>query len=1572
MKKPFIKYTIAFLILTILMGGIWMVYNKYISVTKIAVVSFPGFTVEKMMRSNTSNWVKIETLDLEELNKIERYPLALIRGHGIRISGEQLDQIRNATQKGVKIYVADVTNPEYDLTNLQGEELDYVTDLLENKGSANFRSLFNYTRQHIDNKKMFVHPHDSAVIMPEDYFFYIGDDQVFETVEQYEQFYRESGLYKEDGARVAILAGNINIQNSNREHTVKLIKELESKGINVFPIRSFGIRKLELLQSTNPDIVLLRPHGRMAMGYQDKAIDWLKQQNIPVLTPLTVYEEYDKWLKDPQGMFGGMLSMSVVMPEMDGAVAPYAVVAQYKNQAGNLIFDGIDNRIENFSELVSKWANLQKQQNKDKKIAIYYFKGPGKNSMVASGLEVIPSLYRVLQELKSNGYDVEGLPATIEEFEKIIMEKGPVLGPYALGAFDEYLKNGDPVLVEKDTYQEWCRQAMPEELYQQVVEKYGEAPGDYMQVYREDKEYLAVTSVRFGNIALLPQPLPGIGDDEQQLVHGANTAPPHTYIASYLWTRYGFNADSIMHFGTHGSLEFTPGKQIALSDYDWADRLIGTTPHFYNYTINNIGEGTVAKRRTYATLLTYLTPPFMKGGLNSDLESLLGKLDDYYRLPDGPVREQYAVSVKELAEQLNIHRALSLDSTSSYAQEDIHKIHEYLEEIEEEKVTAGLYTLGVPYSDSKLENSARLMALDPVAFSLAELDLKRNRITQKQYGNALFVSETYRPMAEKIVDKAIDGANPDDLLNELVSEDEVEMALKWHSENKDEDLLGLMMSGQYKPEKEHAEVDDNQLPELIIKLSSNEKNKAYIEKLQSDKEFEKASEMLDPARRENAMKIAERMKGMAPEMLESMTIINQTDMLDLLKIMQDSLMRTKTFELLADGSLSEKIEAEKQQKLMQQAAVLDAPEYTQWFNLAFSNSLDNELQKLTLQDMKEGRDIMGFIEMNTHSFAYSDNEEYASRFADKQIWDATLERFHAQLDKSIGQKEEYLETYAKAVLKLKETIENARLNKINLEQSPQMELAAVLNALNGRYTAPSSGGDPIVNPASLPTGRNMFAVDAERTPSEESWKVGKTLAESLLETELEIKGRYPRKISFTLWSTNFISTQGSTFAQILYLLGVEPVRDGFGTVRSLNLIPAAQLGRPRIDVVVQTSGQLRDIAASRLDLIDKAILMAAEASDDDSLNYVRNGIATAEKYLIDQGFSPLDARKYASKRVFGGVNGNYGSGIMSLVEQGDAWEDEKTVADQYINNMGAIYGGGEEWGMFRKGIFEAALQNTEAVVQPRSSNTWGPLSLDHVYEFMGGLNMAVRNVTGNDPTAYFNDFRNVNRPRMQELKEAIGVETNSTVFNPKYINELLEGEASAMEHFAETFRNTYGWNVMKPAAIDDYVWDTYHDIYVNDKHNLNVRERFETENPYALQEMTSVMLETARKGYWNASEQQLNELAELHGELVSDHEAGCSGFVCNNAKLRQFIAERLPQQTMEQYQQAIDQARNVQIDANQDNIVMEKQVQQQQKPNTTQQLFDKGDTWSIAGIASVLIILFLVIYIRKRRKQRVE
>ena len=149
------------------------------------------------------------------------------------------------------------------------------------------------------------------------------------------------------------------------------------------------------------------------------------------------------------------------------------------------------------------------------------------------------------------------------------------------------------------------------------------------------------------------------------------------------------------------------------------------------------------------------------------------------------------------------------------------------------------------------------------------------------------------------------------------------------------------------------------------------------------------------------------------------------------------------------------------------------------------------------------------------------------------------------------------------------TILNVHRYKAALLQSPEQEIRSLLNALDGGYTAPSPGGDPIANPNTLPTGRNLFAINAEATPSESAWEKGKKLAENTIEMyRKRHNDSIPRKVSYTLWSGEFIETEGATVAQVLYMLGVEPIRDAFGRVTDLRLIPSEELGRPRIDVVV--------------------------------------------------------------------------------------------------------------------------------------------------------------------------------------------------------------------------------------------------------------------------------------------------------------------------------------------------------------------------------------------------------------------
>ena len=559
--------------------------------------------------------------------------------------------------------------------------------------------------------------------------------------------------------------------------------------------------------------------------------------------------------------------------------------------------------------------------------------------------------------------------------------------------------------------------------------------------------------------------------------------------------------------------------------------------------------------------------------------------------------------------------------------------------------------------------------------------------------------------------------------------------------------------------------------------------------------------------------------------------------------------------------------------------------------------------------------------------------------------------------------------FALAVVEVERTLKNVGNYKSALLESPERELTSMVNALNGGYTQPSPGGDPIANPNTLPTGRNLFAINAEETPSESAWEKGKQLADNTIEMyRRRHNDSVPRKVSYTLWSGEFIETGGATIAQVLYMLGVEPVRDTFGRVTDLRLIPSAELGRPRIDVVVQTSGQLRDIAASRLFLINRAVEMAANAREDQFENQVAAGVVEAERVLIEKGLTPKEAREMSTFRVFGGVNGNYGTGIQSMVQSGDRWESEEEIADVYLNNMGAFYGSEKNWETVRQFALEAALTRTDAVIQPRQSNTWGALSLDHVYEFMGGMNLAVRNVTGKDPDAYLSDYRNRNNARMQEVKEAIGIESRTTIFNPAYIKEKMKGEAGAANTFAEIVQNTYGWNVMKPQAVDKEMWNEIYDVYVKDKFNLGVQGYFEKQNPAALEEMTAVMMETIRKGMWQASGQQIADIAKLHTDLVNKYKPSCSGFVCDNAKLRQFIASKMDAQTASRYKENISQIREVAASKEQKGMVMKKE--EMNTVGTEQQTNTVSNT--VVCVVVVAAVLVLIVLVRCRRKKMQE
>ena len=1411
-------------LLIIVLLGIWA-YNVWFGTTKIAFVNFQTITMGGIAKANDNSFIKLQEVPVEELDRLSGFDMVFVNGMGLRVVEEQRQQIQKAADKGVLVYTTMATNPANNICTIDSVDQVALRGYLGSGGRRNYKNMLNYIRKNMDKKLISVEEPGVPIERSSDVLYHVdvdkpGDELDFVSVEEYEKYLRSKQLYKE-GAKKIVVTGQM-------ADATGLIDTLERVGYNVYPVLSLR-RLLDFVREISPDAIINMAHGRLG----DEVVKYLEERNILLFAPLTVNSLVEEWEQDPMGMSGGFMSQSIVTPEIDGAIRTSALFAQYEDKEGLRHSFAVPSRLKTYVENIQKTLALKEKPNSEKRVVIYYYKGPGQSAMNAAGMEVVPSLYNLLKKMKEEGYRVENLPANSKELEKMIMAEGAVFGTYANGVMDRFLKEGHPLLISKEEYESWVKQALRPEKYAEVVAAFGEFPGEYMST-ADGK--LGVSRIQFGNVVIMPQPVAGGGDNAFQIVHGTDVAPPHSYVAAYLWMQYGFKADAMIHFGTHGSLEFTPKKQAALCDLDWPDRLVGSVPHLYIYSIGNVGEGMIAKRRGYGVLQSYLTPPFMESNVRGIYRNLTERIKIYNQkaypekgTADPKEVEKAALSVKELAVSLGMHRELGLDSVLNvpYTEEEILKIENFADELAAEKVTGQLYTMGVPYEAARIESSVYSMATDPIAYGLFGLDRLRGKADADVLKRKTIFTERYLDPAKQ--------------------------------------LVGRLLNGQEK-------VDDG----FICQVA-----------------------------------------GITKE------------------------------ELAQAREIDQNRNAPKGMMAMMMAAAAKQPEVMPVKKEEGEHPMSGMMKNMMKQKGPDAK--TGGMQVNKGTGGNPDMSAMMKAMMGKKAKEYSKEEVNKAL----------------AIMEVERTLKNVNNYKRALQESPDGELQSLMNALNGGYTAPSPGGDPIVNPNTLPTGRNLFAINAEETPTESAWEKGIQLAKSTIEMyQKRHNGEFPKKVSYTLWSGEFIETGGATIAQVLYMLGVEPVRDAFGRVSDLKLIPSADLGRPRIDVVVQTSGQLRDIAASRLFLVNRAVEMAAAAKNDQYENQVAAGVLEAEKTLIDKGISPKDAREISTFRVFGGANGGYGTGIQGMVDAGDRWEDESEIASTYLNNMGAYYGSEKNWEKFQQFAFEAALTRTDVVVQPRQSNTWGALSLDHVYEFMGGLNLTVRNVTGKDPDAYLSDYRNRNNNKMQEVKEAIGVESRTTIFNPSYIKEKMKGEATSAAGFAEIVRNTYGWNVMKPSVIDNEMWDEIYNVYVKDKFNLGVQDFFEKQSPAALQEITAVMMETARKGMWKATDQQLADLSNLHTDLIQKYKPACSGFVCDNAKLRDFIASKATPEAAKQYQNSIKNVREVAADQSK-GVVMKKD----EITSETQKHTNKVNTvWIVVGV--VVILGGLAVLMRKRRRNR--
>ncbi len=420
-------------------------------------------------------------------------------------------------------------------------------------------------------------------------------------------------------------------------------------------------------------------------------------------------------------------------------------------------------------------------------------------------------------------------------------------------------------------------------------------------------------------------------------------------------------------------------------------------------------------------------------------------------------------------------------------------------------------------------------------------------------------------------------------------------------------------------------------------------------------------------------------------------------------------------------------------------------------------------------------------------------------------------------------------TRSQAVLDWIETVARPALASCGPAESD-----AVLAGLDARFVPPGPSGAPTRGrPDVLPTGRNFFSVDSRAVPTPAAYALGWQSAAMLVERFLQDNGDWPRAMVLTAWGTANMRTGGDDIAQGLALMGVRPQWDGASRrVTGFEIVPAAMLGRPRVDVTLRVSGFFRDAFPAQMDLFDSAARAVMALDEPEEQN------PAAARWRAEGG------GREAGYRVFGSKPGAYGAGLQALIDE-RLWSDRKDLAESYLEWGSYAYGGGTQ-GEGARGALEARLSRAEAVVQNQDNREHDLLDSDDYYQFEGGATAAVAALSGREPTVYHNDHSRPERPVIRTLEDEIGRVIHSRVVNPKWIAGVKRHGYKGAFEMAATVDYLFAFAATTKAVRSRH-FDLVYEAFLDDD---DTRAFIEDANPAALREMAERFAEAMDRGMW--------------------------------------------------------------------------------------------------------------------------
>ncbi|MEU4450535.1 cobaltochelatase subunit CobN [Nocardioides sp. NPDC023903] len=423
------------------------------------------------------------------------------------------------------------------------------------------------------------------------------------------------------------------------------------------------------------------------------------------------------------------------------------------------------------------------------------------------------------------------------------------------------------------------------------------------------------------------------------------------------------------------------------------------------------------------------------------------------------------------------------------------------------------------------------------------------------------------------------------------------------------------------------------------------------------------------------------------------------------------------------------------------------------------------------------------------------------------------------------------------------------------------ELSAVLHALDGGFVPAGPSGSPLRGLVNvLPTGRNFYTVDPRAVPSRLAWQTGQAMADSLLQRYLDETGDYPTSVGLSVWGTSAMRTSGDDVAEVLALLGVRPEWDEASRrITHLDVIPLAELGRPRIDVTVRISGFFRDAFPHVVSMLDDAVRMVADLDEPAEDNFVR---AHTLEDLADHG----DQRR-ATSRIFGSKPGSYGAGILQVIEAGN-WRSDQDLADVYAAWGGFAYGRDLD-GAPAADDMRANYRRIKVAAKNVDSAEHDIADSDDYFQYHGGMVATVRALTGSEPKAYVGDSTSPDAIKTRTLQEETNRVFRARVVNPRWISAMQRHGYKGAFELAATVDYLFGFDATA-GVVQDWMYEKLAREYVLDETN---QEFMRSSNPWALRGIVERLHEAAERGLWEEPDPELvAQMQEIYLDIEGDLE----------------------------------------------------------------------------------------------------